>query len=575
MRARPASEESLAPASRRELAGPAAVSRSRIRYAPFAALAGLMAAASALILVKGRGLTFFYDEWAWVMRRRGWSVDTFLEPHNEHLSLLPVTVFKLLFVTAGLSHYWVYRVVGLLFHLACVTLLFLLVRRRVGDWLGVALVTPVLFLGMAWHDLLAPFQIGFLGSVAAGLGMLLALERGDPAGDVAACVLLAISFSSSGLGILFAAAALVELLWRRNRVRGLWVVVAPLVLYGAWYLAYGHSDAMRSNIPAVPAYTAQAAAGAAGALLGLGAEWGVPLVVLLVWLGVVRISRGGATPLLTAAVAGALTFWGLTALSRAQLNDPDASRYLYPGAVLVVLVVAELARGARLQRAQATAVAVLVAASVLASYGALRDGAAGLQDSSSYVRAELGALQVAGTTVDPSYQPDPMRAPDIRAGQYLDAIRGLGPAGDSPKRLRREGELQRQTADQVLARALGVSLSPAPAELSPAGAAPSPERSSTGSVSKAGACLVFRPTGEGALIDVPLPAEGVVVAPESGASVAFAARSFADGFAPTPLGTIQGSSAQLLQIGPGQTAVDWHLELLPSGQARICAAPHT
>ena len=101
-----------------------------------------MALASMATLVKGRGLTFFYDEWAWVMRRRGWSTGVFLEPHNEHLSLLPVTVFKLLFVTVGLSHYGVYRVVGLLFHLTCVTLVFLLVRRRVGDWLGVALASP-------------------------------------------------------------------------------------------------------------------------------------------------------------------------------------------------------------------------------------------------------------------------------------------------------------------------------------------------------------------------------------------------------------------------------------------------
>ena len=92
----------------------------RRESAPFALLAGLMVGAAALILVKGRGLIFFYDEWAWVMRRRGWSVGTFLEPHNEHLSLVPVTIFKVLFVTVGLSHYWVYRLVGVAFHIALV-----------------------------------------------------------------------------------------------------------------------------------------------------------------------------------------------------------------------------------------------------------------------------------------------------------------------------------------------------------------------------------------------------------------------------------------------------------------------
>ena len=377
-----------------------------------------------------------------------------------------------------------------------------------GDWLGVALASLVLFLGMAWNDLLAPFQIGFLGSIAAGLAMLLVLERTGRRGDIAACVLLIVSLSSSGLGILFVVAAFVELLWRPDRWRALWIVVLPLVLYGVWYLHYGHSDAMRSNIPEVPTYTAQAAAGATASLLGLAAEWGVPLVVLLVVVGALRLARAPLTPLLAASVAGALTFWGLTALSRAQLNDPDASRYLYPGAVLVVLVVAELARDVRLRPAAWVVVGLLVGGAALSGYGALRDGAAHLQDWSSYLRAELGALQLAGTTVDPNYQPDPLRAPDIRTGQYLDAIRGLGPAGDSPDQVRREGEPQRQTADQVLARTLGFGLGPAPAGASP-GSAPAVERSAGGTAAAEGGCLVFRPAGGGALLDMALPEQGV------------------------------------------------------------------
>ena len=550
----------------------AALRWSYAGVAPFVTLAGLMVLASVAILVKGRGLTFFYDEWAWVMRRRDWNVGVFLEPHNEHLSLLPVTVFKLLFATVGLSHYGVYRVVGLLFHLTCVTLVFLLVRRRVGDWLGVALASLVLFLGMAWNDLLAPFQIGFLGSIAAGLAMLLVFERTDRRGDIAACVLLIVSLSSSGLGILFVVAAFVELLWRPDRWRALWIVVAPLVLYGAWYLHYGHSDAMRSNIPEVPTYTAQAAAGATASLLGLAAEWGVPLVVLLVVVGALRLARAPLTPLLAASVAGALTFWGLTALSRAQLNDPDASRYLYPGAVLVVLVVAELARDARLRPAAWVVVGVLVGGAALSGYGALRDGAAHLQDWSSYVRAELGALQLAGVTVDPNYQPDPLRAPDIRAGQYLDAIRGLGPAGDSPDQVRREGEPQRQTADQVLARTLGLALGPAPVGASP-GSSPAVERSAGGTAAPEGGCLVFRPAGGGALLDVALPEQGVVV--ESDQPVNINARFFADGYPPTPLGTIPASTRELVKIGPGKSPIAWHLELLPAGPTRVCAAPTT
>ena len=44
-------------------------------------------------------------------------------------------------------------------------LLFVYVRRRVGEWLALAGVLPILFLGPAWDDLLFPFQISFFGSV--------------------------------------------------------------------------------------------------------------------------------------------------------------------------------------------------------------------------------------------------------------------------------------------------------------------------------------------------------------------------------------------------------------------------
>ena len=142
------------------------------------------------------------------MNRRDWTVGTFLEPHNEHLSLVPVAVYKLLFVTVGIDDYAPYRTAVLLVHVLCVALLFLLVRRRVGDLLGAIVVLPILFLGTAWQDLLWPFQIGYLASVAAGLGMLLALERRDRAGDIVASVLIAVALASSSIGLPFVASGL-------------------------------------------------------------------------------------------------------------------------------------------------------------------------------------------------------------------------------------------------------------------------------------------------------------------------------------------------------------------------------
>ena len=71
---------------------------------------------------------------------------------------------------------------------------------------------------------------GYLGSVAAGLGMLLALERRDTMGRVLGCVLLALSIASSSVGIPFAGVALVEVVLRRP---------------GPWYRWWKHSPLSR------------------------------------------------------------------------------------------------------------------------------------------------------------------------------------------------------------------------------------------------------------------------------------------------------------------------------------------
>lgn len=268
------------------------LAQARIQERSTWAVATVLALFSLLAFVllyrKGFGTTFYYDEWNFLMNRRDWTVGTFLEPHNEHLSLVPVVVYKLLFVAVGIDDYAPYRVAVLLLHLLCVTLLFLLVRRRVGDLLGAIVVLPILFLGTAWQDLLWPFQIGYLASVAAGLGMLLALERRTVGGDTAACVLIAVALASSSIGIPVAVLAFVELLARRDPLKRLWLVAVPVTLYVLWSLVYGNPRAapgaqnglwplLRQNISDTPGYVANAAAGAFGALTGWGIDWGRPL----------------------------------------------------------------------------------------------------------------------------------------------------------------------------------------------------------------------------------------------------------------------------------------------------------
>jgi hypothetical protein len=48
--------------------------------APTLVLAGLLLVAGCLLLYAGRHLTFFYDEWAFILGRRGGGLHAYLDP---------------------------------------------------------------------------------------------------------------------------------------------------------------------------------------------------------------------------------------------------------------------------------------------------------------------------------------------------------------------------------------------------------------------------------------------------------------------------------------------------------------
>jgi hypothetical protein len=62
------------------------------------------------------GAYFWVDEWIWIVNRGDFSASAFLEPHNQHLSLVPVAIYRALFETVGLEHYWPHRVVLVIGH---------------------------------------------------------------------------------------------------------------------------------------------------------------------------------------------------------------------------------------------------------------------------------------------------------------------------------------------------------------------------------------------------------------------------------------------------------------------------
>jgi hypothetical protein len=546
-----------------------------------AVLALLVAVAFVLLYRKGFGTTFYYDEWNFVMNRRGWDVDTFLRPHNEHLSLVPVLIFKLLFVTVGLDSYGVYRALLLVIHVVCVVLVYALARERIEPPLALAVAALVLFVGAAWNDLLVPFQISFLISVAAGLGMLLALERSDLGGTIAVAVLLGLSLASSSVGIAFAAAAAVHILLRRDRLSRLWAVAVPSLLYLVWLAAYGDPTATagdrsltqlaNDNLPAAPGYVATAAAGAIGAVVGLGIEWGRPLAVGGLLLFVLYVLRGRSLSLrLLALLAAAAAYWGLAAVFRAHVNPPTDSRYLYLGAILVLLLAVELIPPVVSTGRLLVVLAVVVGAAAIANFGSLRSGSAYLQEWSRYVRAELGALELAGPGTRSDFAPDPVRAPDITAGRYFEAVEQYGSPASTPEEIASAGEPERQAADSVLTQALGALVLEGgeAAGTTPPGV----EAVDKGQATMRGGCIRFVPSAAGASIDMTVPDGGLVIQ-SSGTPVELRLRSFAGGYSPQPFTSIPAGTRSVRL--PTRDGVRWHARLTSAESFRACTLAGT
>lgn len=436
-----------------------------------------MAASVALILWLTREMTFLQDTWDLLINRRDPTVAALLEPHNEHIVLIPALLEIGLLRLFGMESARPEFVVLALALAVAAALLFVYVRRRVGPWPALCAAVVLLFLGPAWEALLWPFEIGFVGSVLFGLAMLIALDRDDERGDLAACGFLLLSFGFSSVALPFAAAAAVDVLQKR-RARGLaraYLAVVPVALYGAWYLAWGSSAETHvtlANILGSPRFAVDSAAVAVGAVSGLGAnpvdgspslDWGRALLVALVVGFGVRAAKGwrppaGIWPIAAAAAAN----WLLTAFNQMPGRDPSSSRYQYMGAVLVLLLLANLLQGVRIRRPVLLALGVGTLAIVSVNVVVLEKGRDNLEHQSILTRGGTAAIEIARATVSPDFSLSPEVAGtttlvDVRAGEYLAAIDEYGSPAYDPDRLAAAPEVARRQADIVLAQALPLS----------------------------------------------------------------------------------------------------------------------
>ena len=72
---------------------------ARFSLDPRALLLAALLASGVLLVILGSKQYFQLDEWDFVVFRPGWTADSILDPHAEHIVVFPVLVYKSLLAT--------------------------------------------------------------------------------------------------------------------------------------------------------------------------------------------------------------------------------------------------------------------------------------------------------------------------------------------------------------------------------------------------------------------------------------------------------------------------------------------
>jgi hypothetical protein len=514
------------------------------------ALVLLLAGTAAFMFYLARGLTFNLDEWIVVTERRGPGAPSLLEPHNEHLSVLLLSVFLGLLKLGGLDDQPLMMVPLVALQVALGALLFVVARRRVGAGVAVGVAALAMVSGLAYENFLIPGQAGQMASIVAGVAAFAVLDGpADKRNDRLLLVLLAIALASSGMGIPVLVGVAVELLLKPEGRRRLWVVAVPFGLYLVWYLSYGTTRAGADELTLSLLWAWTAANHAAGALIGErqiepGRDFLIVLLVVLAYRAW-RVER--AAKIRMAAISCVLlSFYGLTAISRHDIAPPSSSRYLTVGLVFLLLALVESARGLRV-RAWAPWVVLLLAFVALSKDHkiAFREGRGVFLERSEDMRGSLAAVELLGRRrVAPDFEIAPRAAPFLLAGPWFGALDGLkGDPAYTPAQLATAPANARNFADDTLVRAGGLALGPARGASTP--------------------CVRPWAGSQG-----PLPAAGLRVQAGAGERLTLRARRFGDQWVQVGLLPVPPGRAVRLQPLPDASATPYVVQV--RHPARAC-----
>jgi hypothetical protein len=549
---------------------------------------------AALILVWGPGQTFINDEWNYLVVYRGLDLETLLAPQNGHLVVLPRLLYRALFETFGVTSHVPYQVATIVLHLTVASIFFALVRRHLQLIVAVGLTLLVVFFGVTWDTLMGAYQLPNLTGMAAGLGMLLALERRTRGGDIAASILLAISLASFSVGIAFAFGGLVSIwLSGKTQWRRAWLVLVPGLLYVAWFIWARKFDQSTVSAEAVGAVLAGAAdqlaaicAGITGlfrvpgsiglpVVLEIRPEWGYPLALALAALVVLHLRRAPRSVYFWTVLGTLLVYLALVAFGLSPARTPESGRYVYMGGLLTLLLIAELARDIRWSTVTGVVACLLFGLTLMANVAQLRAGGHLFQAEGETNRATLAALELSGKHADLGISVEDEHAEHSHADMffpawaYFEVTEDFGSPAFSLDELRATGEQAKEAADQEFVRVLGITAEPTDAgALLGKGPRPKALAVAGGKARPLGHCLWLRPDpGRTGSFQLEVPPGGIVYrAPNTELAPKLA--RFGTAYA-TELPATRGSTEIAIPVDSAETP--WRVQFDTPTRTLVCS----
>jgi len=273
-------------------------------------------------------------------------------------------------------------------------------------------------------------------------------------------------------------------------------------------------------------------------------------------------------------VATLLAYLTLVAIGLDPARAPNASRYVYIGSILTLLLVAELAADIRWSTVTGLVAFAIFGLALMANLAELRAGGRLFQAEGATNRATLAALELSREHVDPDLPVEGEGTthshPDMLfpAWAYFEATAEHGSPAFSLEELSLADPQSREAADQELVRAYALAAEPAPAaSLSRRGAPLTALGSSGGRIAPAGPCLRLLPEGGSGSFRFEIPAGGFAYGGESTAPLELKLARFGDGMGETIAAT---AGTAEVAVPTDASGMPWRVELSTDGDVLAC-----